>query len=432
VPAPVTTRDASMASSRAERTATRTPGCRGCGADDLVDVLDLGLQPLREFIAPHVDPEMAPLVALACGVCGLLQLGPSDARDGAVRRPGGAGLDHGHGGAAHSTTVGRHVARFARELLDRARDAGIARPRIAQLDSGDGAFLARLAGAGASVTGFERDEGLAGLAQRAGVPTRPGAMHEQIAALAAEPGSRDVIVVSHVLAHLEDLDGAIAALARALAPDGILAIEFHHAAAIQRGQFDILSHAHRSYLTLVALLPILERHGLVAIDASTHRLHGGTVRVWAGHAGGRRPDAGVAELAGRERAAGLDRPDAYRGLTRRAATVGRRLRGYLAEARAARRHIAGYGAPGRGVTLLNFAGVGADDLPYTVDRDPAKRGCVMAGTGIAIERVDAITERRPDELLILPWPLAAEIRDQLAHLPWAGRTVVAMPRLAVA
>ena len=252
------------------------------------------------------------------------------------------------------------------------------------------------------------------------------------ASLLADVGGADLILVNHAMAHVDDLDEMAAALARSLAPTGTIAVEFHDLAGLLAGgQFDILGHAHRSYLSLTSLQHVLTRHGLHLAAARRSSVHGGAIQALAtlARAGAVRR-TGVDRLLARDAAGALQDPLTYARFGERATTVGARLRRHLEAATDAGRLIAGYGAPGRAVGLLAVAGVGPALLPFTVDRDPLKQGLSLPGSAIPVRDVDAIDTYRPDEVLILAWTWASEIAGQLGRVgSWGGRMVVPLPRL---
>jgi hypothetical protein len=247
-----------------------------------------------------------------------------------------------------------------------------------------------------------------------------------------------VILVNHALAHADDLDDAIAGLAEILAPSGVIALETHHALGLIRGgQFDIVSHAHRSYLSLAALEHALARHELVVREAVRLDLHGGTLRLLAGRGG--TPDlrpwpAGQAieEVRALEEAAGLHDVAGYAGLGPMAARACGELRVFLDRCHQSGELVVAYGAPTRGTTLLNAAGVTSLDVPFTVDRSPAKQGMLLPGSRIPIRPPHAIEAIRPAFLVVLPWPLLEEISDEMSAMStWGGKFVVPLPSLAI-
>jgi SAM-dependent methyltransferase len=325
---------------------------------------------------------------------------------------------HGHG-SAFSATVLDHERRWAEELSTLPT---LSRPaRVLDVGSGSGGLLHPFRENGHTVRGWERSADLAAIASDAGIPTVALDGNQD-----HEPGRFDLVLANHTLSHADDLDAAVQVLSEALAADGILAVEFHSALGILRGgQFDVICHAHRSYLTLTALTSALDRHGLVVLHAEALPLHGGVIRIRAARAGsGDRPDGTVADLLATERAAGLTVVEAWKAVAEQAVRAREGLRGLLTDHRQAGRTIAGYGAPSRGTTLLNYCGVDAAELPRTADRSPAKQGRYLPGAATLVCPPHDLTQDRPDLVLVLVWPLRDEVLAQLADLRAAGTRFV--------
>jgi hypothetical protein len=245
-----------------------------------------------------------------------------------------------------------------------------------------------------------------------------------------------LILVGHALAHADELDALMGEVAAALAPRGLVAIDFHHVLGLAEGQFDVLSHSHRSYLSLRGLDRSLDRHGLHVVAATRIDTYGGTVRALAARRadgvivhGHDRGDDAIREA---ERAARIDQPAGFAGLEDRARTVCRDLAEFLDAARREGRTVVGYGAASRGTALLNFAGVGVDRLSFIADRAQAKQQRLLPRARIPIVPPEEIDRAKPDDILILPWPSAASITQQLASArAWGARFVAAMPSLEV-
>ena len=391
-------------------TNTTDGGCRSCGAGAVVRVLDLGDQPVADDLcadaASAVRAPRHPLSLGSCRRCGLVQLDPAT--------PLLPNATHGHG-SAFSGTVLEHEHRWAEELLALPI---LSRPaRVLDVGSGSGGFLRPFRDAGHAVRGWERDGSLAAYARAAGIPTAQLDGNRD-----REPGQYNLVLANHTLSHADDLDVAVRSLSEALAPGGIVAIEFHSALGILRGgQFDVICHAHRSYLSLTALAPALDRHGLVVLRAQPLPLHGGVIRLQAARAGTHHyADESVATRLAAERAAGLGSAEAWGAVAEQAATVRQRLTALLAGHRRAGRTIAGYGAPSRGTTLLNYCGVGAAEVPRTADRSPAKQGRYLPGAATRVCTPEEVAVDPPDVLLVLVWPLRNEVLAQLADLRTAG------------
>ena len=331
-----------------------------------------------------------------------------------------------------------HLAAWAADLLDELPPTGDR--TVVDVAAGSGHLLAPFRTAGVHVGALESDPELASACRAAGIPTSVGSIGRIGAgALRELVGPADVVLANHALAHVDDLDDAVAGIALLLKPGGRAAIEFHHVLAlVTEGQWDAVAHAHRTYLSVTALLPVLSRHGLIAVEAIRTAAHGGSVRVLARRAADasavQAPDGAgsVAEVLLAEHGAGLDGPDGFRDLAAAVTATCDRLRSFLETARADGLAVAGYGAPGRAATLCNTAGITAALLPYTVDRSPEKQGRLLPGCRIPIRAPEAIDAERPDLILILPWTLREEIVGQLAAARrWGGRFVVALPTLLV-
>ncbi len=394
--------------------------CRSCRADAVVGVLDLGDMPVADDLCDDApSARRAPRHRLAIGLCtecGLVQLDPAT--------PVLASAAHGHGGG-FSGTVLAHESQWAEELM--ALASLPERATVLDTGSGAGGLLRPFRDAGHEVRGWERDEAHAASAREAGIPTAHlDGNHE------GEPGRFDLVIVNHTLSHADDLDTAVGILAASLAPGGTLAVEFHSALGILTGgQFDVVCHAHRSYLSLGALAQGLRRHDLVVTRATSLPLHGGVVRLLARPVGSEHVvDDGVAALLEQERAAGLGDPGAWTAVAQQAATTRERLRDAVLAHRSAGRTVAGYGAPSRGTTLLNYCGLGADEVPRTADRSAAKQGRCLPGAATTICSPDDLAADPPDVLVVLVWPLRDEVLAQLDHLRAAGtRFLLPLPEL---
>jgi SAM-dependent methyltransferase len=334
---------------------------------------------------------------------------------------------HGHG-ALYSTSTISHLAGWSHGLLG----DGVVRPGDRALDIGAGAgqLLGPLRDAGVEVIGFEHDPALVTLARDQAIDVRLGSFDARAGdELAASGPPFDLILLNHTLAHATDLAALMGWVADLLAPAGTVALEMHHLLELVRlGQFDLVTPAHGSYLSLIALLPLLAAHDLVAVGADTSPHHGGTLRLLVMRRRAGRPAPAVNAVLGEEQAAALDRSDGFKGLADRMHRTVAAVRVNLGQAAAAGSPLVGYGAPARGAMLLDMVGATVATLPYTVDRSPEKQGRLLAGTDIPILAPAALDEHGPDGILILPWPLRDEVARQLARLHDAGTTFsVALP-----
>jgi SAM-dependent methyltransferase len=418
--------------------ATSAPGCRACHRTLDDPVLDLGSQPVVDDPLPAAaaaSVPLAPVVVRVCPACTLVQLDPPAVQDtsptaAADMAAALARSLHGHA-RRRPGAMTDHLVAWSTDILRCTRlPAG---SLVVDTASGDGALLDPFRDAGMTVLGHEPRSELADAARASGVPTITGVFGSSASAtiIDASGGAR-LMLVNHALAHLDDMDAAVAAMGRSLAPDGSVAVEFLDVTSlVAGGLFDVFGHAHRCYLSLTALERLFARHGLAIVAARRSSIHGGSIQALARKAGrnpGRR--VGVDRLLARDSAARLSDPRTFALLGERASARGRRLRRHLEVAAAAGTRVAGYGAPGRAVSLLAIAGVGPGLLPYTVDRDREKQGLALPGSAIAIRDVAAIDEDRPDEVMVLAWTWAAEIGTELARVrDWGGRLIVPLPRL---
>jgi hypothetical protein len=226
----------------------------------------------------------------------------------------------------------------------------------------------------------------------------------------------------------------VAGLAALLAPGGLLTVEVPHIVRlVEENQFDTIYHEHFSYFSVLTAQRIFAAHGLLLTDVDELATHGGSVRLHVRHAdAGVPPAPDVEAVIEAERRAGVEDPGWYRAFGQRAEETKHALVEFLIGARRQGRTVAGYGAPGKSATLLNFCGVRTDLLEYTVDRNPYKQGRFLPGTHIPIHHPDRIRETRPDYLLVLPWNLREEILEQMSYIrEWSGRFVLPIPRLEV-
>lgn len=402
--------------------------CRFCDAA-LHDVfVDLGRSPLSNALveAAHLDePEaMYPLRAYVCRSCWLVQVPPVTSRE------------HIFGDyvyrSSYSTTWLDHVTRFA----ERARTRFALSPSslVVEVASNDGHLLRRFAEAGVGVLGIEPAANVAQEAVDAGIPTEVAFFGAATAQRLVERGKRAALLVANnVLAHVPDLNDFVAGMRSALAPGGVVSLEFPHLLrTIEGGEFDTIYHEHLSYFSLGTAQRVLESHGLEIFDAEELPTHGGSLRVYAGvpgaHPRGHKPEA---ILAAEDRA-GLKTIDAYMSFAARAGQTKAGLQAFFAQAAREGKTVAGYGAPAKATTLLNYCGIGPLELPYTVDRSPHKQGKYLPGVRVPIAPPERIAQTKPDYVLILPWNIKEEIERQMAIVrSWGGRFVVPIPAVEV-
>jgi SAM-dependent methyltransferase len=406
------------------------PRCRFCAAPLEHLVVDLGMSPLCEsFLAAGELDQMEaffPLRVHVCDRCLLVQLQQ-------YVSPAEIFTEYAYF-SSYSTSWVEHARRYCEAMIGRF---GLGpQSLVVELASNDGYLLQHLVRRGVPVLGIEPARNVAEVATSQGVPTLTEFFGAEVARrLIAEGRRADLLVANNVLAQVPDLNDFVAGMRILLAPGGVLSVEFPHLLRLFAGnQFDTIYHEHFSYFSLLAARRIFEHHGLVVFDVEELPTHGGSLRLYLRHqADAAKPvRASVAELLAAETAAGFDRLDPYLRFGPSVERTKRRLLAFLIQAKDDGRQVAGYGAPGKGNTLLNYCGIRTDLLAYTVDRNPYKQGRYLPGTHVPIHHPDRLAETKPDYVLILPWNLRAEITAQLAEVrSWGGRFVVPIPEVAV-
>ena len=333
--------------------------------------------------------------------------------------------------SSYSTTWLAHAESFVEEMM--RRGIGPA-SRVVEVASNDGYLLRNFVARGVPVLGIEPASNVALVAREAGVPTLDEFFGVVLARrVRAEFGAAQLIVANNVLAHVPDVNDFASGIATLLAHDGVATIEFPHLLRTIAGmQFDTVYHEHFSYLSLVALAPLFARHGLEIVEVAELPTHGGSLRVFVAPRGSRTVDASVATTLAAERAAGFERLETYTAFGERVARIKDDFVAFLLDAKRRGRRVAGYGAAAKATTLLNYAGVRADVLPYVADKSPHKQGHFIPGVRVPIVAPERIRADRPDYVVIFPWNVADEIRAELADVRgWGGRFVLAIPELRV-
>jgi SAM-dependent methyltransferase len=339
---------------------------------------------------------------------------------------------HFHGDYAYlssaSSSWREHVEAYAKRMIADL-DLGPGKVMV-EVGSNDGALSGAFAAAGVRAIGIDPAANAAEIAAGKGVETVVGFFGEALAArLAGEGVAADLMAANNVLAHVPDLNDFTAGFARLLAPRGVATFEFPLVSElIAQGQYDTIYHEHYSYLSLTALKPLFARHGLEITDVERLQTHGGSVRLHVRHRGVAQPSAAVAALAAEERARGLDDFDRYRAFAAKAEAHRTALRAFLGGLKAEGLTIAGYAAPAKATTLLNYCGIGLETLDYVVDSAPTKQGRRIPGVGVPVFAPEHMAAAPPDIVLILAWNIADEIAAQLQPLVERGvRLAIPMP-----
>lgn len=336
--------------------------------------------------------------------------------------------------SSYSESFVSHARAYTQDIVSRLALTGDS--LVVEAGSNDGYLLQHFVEKGIPVLGVEPAGNVAQAALDRLVPTLVDFFGVATAERLVDEGrAADLFIGNNVLAQVPDVNDFVAGVKRLLAPQGVVTLEFPHVLSLlERKLFDTVYHEHFSYFSLLTAARILEAAGLTVFDLEEIPVHGGSLRLFARHTEDRsRPVSDrVAAFAVREERAGLHAFPAYAELGGAVEAVKRRLLTFLITARDEGRTVAGYGAPGKATTLLNYCGIGTDLLEYTVDRNPYKHGRLMPGRRIPIFPPERLQETRPDYVLILPWNLRDEIVDQLAYArSWGARFVVALPQLEV-
>jgi len=405
-------------------------GCLFCSAPLRQTFVDLGMSPLCESYLPaealNQEERFYPLHAYVCDRCFLVQVQQ-------YVGPEAIFTEYAYF-SSYSDSWLAHAKAYVDMIASRLGLSGTS--RVIELGSNDGYLLQYFVAKGLPVLGVEPARNVAEAAEARGVPTLVAMFGRQTAGeLQAQGRQADLLIGNNVLAQVPDVNDFVAGMKLLLKPGGVITMEFPHLMRLmQENQFDTIYHEHFSYFSLLTAERIFAAHGLRLFDVEELRTHGGSLRIYARHAEdpGPRESEDVTRLRAREESAGLNRLEAYAAFTEQVHETKRRLLEFLINAKRMGKHIAGYGAPGKGNTLLNYCGIRTDFLDYTVDRNPYKHGRFLPGTHIPIHAPEKIRQTRPDYVLILPWNLKDEIIEQVSYIrEWAGQFVVPIPDVKV-
>jgi hypothetical protein len=404
--------------------------CRHCGKNLSHVFLDLGFAPPSNAYLSAADltrPETHfPLKLFACDDCWLVQTEDHARADELFRS------DYAY---FSSTSTGwlAHAKLYAEEMT---RRLGLGpSSHVIEVASNDGYLLKNFLGAGVPCLGIEPTASTAQAAEQLGIPVLREFFGEALGrGLAAQNRQADLIIGNNVYAHVPDINDFTRGLQAALKSEGTVTLEFPHLMRlIEQKQFDTVYHEHFSYLALYTVARAFDAAGLRVFDVQELPTHGGSLRVFGCHSSDARPQSeSVQQLLLREEAFGLRSLDTYRGFQAEANRIKDDLLTFLIEQKRAGRRTVAYGAAAKGNTLLNYAGVKPDLLPFVCDAAPAKQNRFMPGSHIPILHPDAIAAYRPDIVLILPWNLSLEVRRQLSFISqWGGRFATAVPSMEV-
>jgi C-methyltransferase C-terminal domain/Putative zinc binding domain/Methyltransferase domain len=404
------------------------PCCRFCAAP-LRDVfVDLGMSPLANSFIPldraNAMEPFYPLRALVCAKCFLVQLEQYES-------PQQIFSDYAYF-SSYSSSWLEHSRRYVEQMI--ARFGFDEESQVVELASNDGYLLQYFKQRGVPVLGIEPAVNVAKVAEERGIPTLVEFFGVDTARSVAEQLRADLLLGNNVLAHVPDLNDFVGGMKILLNRRGVITVEFPHLLRlIEDNQWDTIYHEHFSYFSFATVSRVFAAHGLRLFDVEELPTHGGSLRIFGVHDDDARPMTERAtELLQRERAAGLEEIDTYTSYGSRVQADKRDILAFLIDIKRRGERIAGYGAPAKGNTLLNYCGIGTDFLEYTCDLNPHKQDHLLPGTHIPIRSPEALREDRPDVVLILPWNLKDEIVEQLSFISeWGGRFAVRAPELAL-
>ncbi len=407
------------------------PPCLFCTTPLRHTVVDLGMSPLCEsFLTGDALNEMEPFYPLkvrVCESCFLVQLEE-------YVSPEEIFTEYAYF-SGYSDSWVEHARRYVEMVVERFRIT--TDHLVVELASNDGYLLQHFVERGHEPLGIEPAKNIAEAANAAGIRTLPEFFGRALAErLVADSGPARLVIANNVLAQVPNINDFVGGIATLLAPNGVATIEFPHLEKLfAENQFDTIYHEHFFYFSFLTAREVFEAHGLELFDVEELSTHGGSLRIYAQRRdeGAEPVAAGVHRLLEREEAAGLRTLPAYSAFGEQVERTKRELLAFLIRCRAEGKSIVGYGAPGKGNTLLNYCGIRTDFIEFTVDRNPYKHGRFLPGTHIPIKPVEALAERRPDVILILPWNLREELVQQLNYVrEWGGICVVPIPRVETA
>jgi len=404
--------------------------CRFCREPLHFTLIDLGMSPLCEsFLASDQVNQMEPFYPLhiyVCDKCYLVQLEE-------YVSPEHIFSEYAYF-SSYADTWLQHAQDYTNLVVNRFKLDG--NSFVIEIASNDGYLLQYFVQKGIPVLGVEPAKNIAKVALEKGIPTQNDFFSKKLARQLCMKGKQaDLIVGNNVLAQVPNINDFISGMKTLLKPSGIITIEFPHLMRLVEGnQFDTMYHEHFSYFSFIAVENIFAAHGIILFDVEELPTHGGSLRIYGRHS---ENDSlpitdRVFSLHKREVDSGLTGMEYYSAFGEQVKETKRKLLNFLIEAKRQKKSIAGYGAPGKGNTLLNYCGIRTDFIDYTVDRNPYKHGKYLPGTHIPIYSPERILETKPDYVLILPWNLKEEIMAQMTVIrEWGGQFIIPIPEVTV-
>lgn len=405
-----------------------THRCRFCSADINQTFIDLGISPLSNKYLMEEDLDQQevfyPLHARICDQCLLVQLPEFES-------PKQIFSDYAYF-SSYSDSWLTHSQKYTEMMTNRFNINHDW--EVIEIASNDGYLLQYFKEKHIPVFGIEPAKNVAQAAINKGIPTLSAFFGHHLAQqLVQERKKANLLIGNNVLAHVPDLNDFVMGLKILLAPCGILTLEFPHLfTLISENQFDTIYHEHFSYFSLLTVQKVFAHHQLIIFDVEEIPVHGGSLRLFIKHREDERKvvSENIERIIAREKEAGLDKLKTYQCFNKKVRKIKQDLLAFMLKAKGEGKLIAGYGAPAKGNTLLNYCGIKPDFLPCTVDKNPYKQGRFLPGTRIPVFHPEKIKELKPDYLLLLPWNLKNEIIEQMQYIrEWGGQFITAIPNV---
>jgi SAM-dependent methyltransferase len=404
--------------------------CRHCGSQLSLTFIDLGTAPPSNAYLTNLDlrkPELwYPLRVLVCTECWLVQTEDYAGAEEIFKD------DYAYF-SSYSQSWLDHAAKYVAETVAQYRLNSSS--RVVEVASNDGYLLQYVAARGIPCVGVEPTASTAAKARQRGIEVIQEFFGRTLARKMVDRSLQsDLIIANNVLAHVPDVNDFVAGIGILLKDDGIATLEFPHLQnLVSYNQFDTIYHEHFSYFSFGTVVRIFREHGLSVFDVKELRTHGGSLRIYVQRDQGSYPQTAAVEgLVRREEQAGVCTTAYYADFQRRVEDIKNDLLGFLLDAKAKAHRVAAYGAAAKGSTLINYAGVRSDLIPYVVDKNPAKKGKFLPGSRIPVVDIERILQEKPDYVIVLPWNIRDEIEADLCAIrEWGGQFVTAIPKLNV-
>lgn len=400
--------------------------CRSCNHILSHTFCDLGHSPpSNSYLQTKEALEKSyPLKALVCESCFLVQLEQFQTPDEIFSH------------YAYFSSFSDSWVRHAKSYVDQITKKLDLTPKhlVIELASNDGYLLQHFQKKGIKILGIEPAENIAEIAIAKGIPTLKEFFGASLAQKLSSEKKADLLVANNVLAHVPNLNDFVQGIQILLKEDGVATLEFPHLLQlIQQNQFDTIYHEHFSYFSIQSVQKIFERHALAIFAVEELRTHGGSLRIYLQHISGKRTiEPSVDLLLSKEKTFGLDKLKTYFTFAENTKLLREKIRHFFFQVKKEKKKIAGYGAPAKGNTLLNYCHLNETHLPFTVDLNPYKQNLFLPGSRIPIFSPSKIGEYKPDYLLILPWNLQEEIKEQMASIrSWGGKFVTCIPNVVI-